>query len=337
MKRTFFLGTAFVALMVASGQATQQSDYQILPTPVQQHQPVVLAQATDSTYRVNELEQEVRRLTGKVEELGFQLLQMQEKIRKMQEDNELRFQELEEKRSDATDAAPKTDDSKVATIGENSLGKPEPSETIVPDVNSESRSTPTLAPNASGEPKLAPGPRALGTLTFDDKGNVVNSKGSEKGDGNKVAALPLPGVFSDGVDGGIEAAEFGPTPDAVFNVGLAALNSKRYKRAESAFRSYMKAWPNDPREGEARYYLAEALFRQKDYYNAANVYLDTHNAYPQAPTAADNLLGLGLALAGLNQREVACATYSEVLKQYPQAKPRLGARLDAEQFSAKCL
>ncbi len=38
---------------------------------------------------------------GTIEELNFQVLQMQEQMRKMQEDNEFRFQELEGKRSDA--------------------------------------------------------------------------------------------------------------------------------------------------------------------------------------------------------------------------------------------
>ncbi|MEM1317576.1 MAG: tetratricopeptide repeat protein, partial [Pseudomonadota bacterium] len=65
-------------------------------------------------------------------------------------------------------------------------------------------------------------------------------------------------------------------------------------------------------------------------------HLKAHNEFPQAPTAADNLLGLGLSLAGLNQREVACATYAEVLKQYPDARGRLGERVKDEQAAAKC-
>jgi len=146
----------------------------------------------------------------------------------------------------------------------------------------------------------------------------------------------LPGVFSDGVEGGITAAEFGPTPSAVFSVGKSALERKRYDRADNAFRAFLKAWPNDPRTGEARFYLGEALFWKGDYFQAANIHLDTHNAHPNAKTAADNLLALGLSLAGLNQREVACVTYGEVLKQYPSASSRLGQRIKAEQASTQC-
>ena len=93
------------------------------------------------------------------------------------------------------------------------------------------------------------------------------------------------------------------------NLPLMPVNTPR---AQQAFSAFLKAWPKDPHSGEARYYLGESLFWQKQYYKSAEVHLDTHNEYPEAPTAADNLLGLGLSLAGLNQREVACATYAEV-------------------------
>ena len=304
--------------------------------------PVILAQSGDAALRVLELEEEVRRLNGKVEELTFQLLQMQEDLRRLQQDNELRFQELEDKRSDAGDSSETRNNvaEAPARAEEPRLGKPEPSGPVGPDGTSSNENTDIVAgtnPEAAPLPPVRDlKPRALGSLTFDDDGNVVNTDPDGDGGNRKIASLPLPGVFSDGVDGGVEAAEFGPTPDAVFGVGRAALDNKRYERAEKAFRAYLKAWPNDPKEAQARYYLAEALFWQREYLDAANVYLDTHNAHPQAPTAADNLLGLGLALAGLNQREVACATFSEVPKQYPEAVARLSDRLDAERQSARC-
>ncbi len=56
---------------------------------------VQMAQTGDP--RVTALEEQIRSLAGTVEELNFQILQMQEQIRKMQEDNEFRFQELEKK------------------------------------------------------------------------------------------------------------------------------------------------------------------------------------------------------------------------------------------------
>ena len=56
---------------------------------------VHLAQSSDPSVRVQQLEEEIRSLNGRIEEMSFQLLQMQETIRKAQEDNEFRFQDLE--------------------------------------------------------------------------------------------------------------------------------------------------------------------------------------------------------------------------------------------------
>ncbi len=53
-----------------------------------------IAQQSDGTTATG-LEEQLRQMNGKIEELNFQVLQMQEQIRKQQEDNEFRFQQLE--------------------------------------------------------------------------------------------------------------------------------------------------------------------------------------------------------------------------------------------------
>ncbi|RZL41531.1 MAG: tol-pal system protein YbgF, partial [Variovorax sp.] len=79
---------------------------------VQAEAPVRYAQASDPIQRINQLEEDNRRLNGKLEELSFQVLQLQEQLRKTQEDNEFRFQEIEGKGSAApgkrSEAAPAT-------------------------------------------------------------------------------------------------------------------------------------------------------------------------------------------------------------------------------------
>ena len=56
--------------------------------------------------RILQLEEQVRQLTGRVEELNFQMLQMQEQMRRQQEDNEFRFQQLEDQQQGALEPAP---------------------------------------------------------------------------------------------------------------------------------------------------------------------------------------------------------------------------------------
>ena len=68
-----------VLLAALTGSATMASAQRLVP-PGEIPSVTRLAQSVDS-FRVNELEEQVRQLNGKVEELNFLLLQLQEKIR----------------------------------------------------------------------------------------------------------------------------------------------------------------------------------------------------------------------------------------------------------------
>ena len=291
---------------------------------------VQLVQSSDQSFRINEMENTIRQLNGRVEELNFLLLQLQEKLRKMEQDNESRFQEIEEKQTGLSGSS--TDVAKIDSQGDTSLGKPDPSGEKnstdgKPEIEVAVKKPDTASASNSQKGSL---PRALGTLTFDNDGNVVETQP------NGPLQLNIPkGVFDD-ASTGVEAAEFGATPNEVYQAGFRAFESRNYPLSATIFKTMITAWPKDPKIGEARYYLAESLFWQKKYYQAADLHLDTHRDFPEADTAADNLLGLGLALAGLNQREVACATYAEVLQQYPDSAARLEKRVKDEQASTKC-
>ena len=233
-------------------------------------------QSSDS-FRVNELEERVRQLNGKVEELNFLLLQLQEKFRKMEEDNEGRFQEIEDKLSALEGDAGTAVSNNSAVGGSDRLGKPKSSGTDkVPDAK----------PAESQAAKKSLEPRALGTLIFDKDGNVIDS-GSD--DRKKLDGLP--GLFNNPSQGSVEAAEFGATPKEVFEVGKRAYDARDYKKSQQAFSAHLKAWPKDPEAGIVKYYLGESYFWQKEYYYAVDAHLDAHNNYPEAETASGQPIG----------------------------------------------
>src|SRR5690606_33211244 len=98
----------------------------------------------------------------------FQILQMQEQMRKMQEDNEFRFQELEQKKTDAGAPAgnpARRDDSSVASA------EPAPPQ------------TPT------GDPTIASGqPDALGVPMEPEV--LVDNRTGEPGGADSLGAAP---------------------------------------------------------------------------------------------------------------------------------------------------
>jgi tol-pal system protein YbgF len=265
---------------------------------------VQLAQTGDP--RIPALEEQVRDLNGKVEELNFLLLQMQDQIRKMQEDNEFRLQQLEERRGDAG-AAPDRQ-----TAG----GAAPP---------------PVGAATAPGEP-----PRTLGTITFDANGNPT---------GGSLEAPPQASAGSETMmdGGGVETddtrvAALPPTddPEELYRNAYNFILSGDYPTAEAGFREHIERFPNDPKAADAHYWLGEALLGMEQYRTAAEIFLAANRDYPNSSKAPDMLLKLGVSLAALKQRDVACATYAEIGKRYKDASPALKERVRAEQALAGC-
>jgi tol-pal system protein YbgF len=289
--------------------------------------PVVLAQAGDP--RITQLEEEIRKLSGTVEELNFQVLQMQEQLRKMQEDNEFRFQELE-KRGEAGAAANKKTEAtqpraKGTTTADNG---PAARDGTVGTVTSGNSAAPPATAD-SEDPALGAPPANLGEVTVDKNGNVKGAKMGEPsepagGSGNSsdnttVAALP---VTDD--------------PDELYRNSYEFILSGDYGTAEAGFRDHIARFPADPKASDAHYWLGESLLGQQKYRDAAEVFLAASRDYPDSGKAPDMLLKLGISLNGLRQREVACATFKEIGKRYPKSTDALKQRVKQEEALAAC-
>ena len=285
--------------------------------------PVVMAQAGDP--RVSQLEEQIRQLTGKVEELNFQILQMQEQMRKVQEDNEFRFQELEKgKRSDAGGKSGRT----VASAPSSRTTPGEASPDASASANS-SRATPDTTDSAaidpehdlSGSDQLGAPPRDLGQIEFDANGNVIGGTTNDNppADNTTVAALPQT-----------------DNPKDLYNQAYQLFLSGDYKSAEAAFRSHVDRFPKDPADPDARYWLGESLYGQGRYQDAASVFLDNHKQYPDAKKSPENLLKLGMTLAKMRDHDVACATFASVATRYPNISPAIKERVKNERAANKC-
>ena len=265
------------------------------------------AQTTDP--RIAQLEEQVRQLTGLVEELNFQILQMQDQLRRMQEDNELRFQEIEERRSDSGGSAPRTQDN--AAAGSDSGSGDDDFYAALPGVE-------------DGSQVLGAPPRDMGTITFDESGNPrstgVLQPPPSVTDGSTVAALP-PG---------------GDDDDELYRNAYEFILSGDYDTAEAGFRDLIARYPESEHASDAHFWLGEALLAQQRPREAADIFLSAIRSYPQARTAPDTQFKLGVSLASMQQRDVACATFSEVLQRYPQVTDALRNSIREQQTQASC-
>jgi tol-pal system protein YbgF len=315
------LGGALALLIVAAAPAVSQERDKsfiggLLPGVFgsrgddQEEPPAVVAQAGDP--RITQLEEQIRQLSGTVEELNFQILQMQEQMRKMQEDNEFRFQQLEEKKSDTGAAAGKTATAEttpeVVTTPKSGRAGTEP------EIAGDGMPMETEGPTVTGEPE-----KTFGTITFDEKGNPSGATNEAGADGTVVAALP-------------------PTddPEELYRNSYQFILSGDYATAEAGFRDHVDRFPADPRTADAHFWLGESLLGQQKYREAAEVFLAANRDFPSSKKAPDMLLKLGVSLVALNQRDVGCATFAEVGKRYPNASGTLKERVKQEQALAAC-
>ena len=156
-----------------------------LPLPHQKaaQENILVAQNADAASRALQLEEEVRSLNGKVEDLNFQLLQLQETLRKMQEDNEFRFQELEGGKQGAVQKKSEADEggalqAETAPAVEPAPGKSQPSEQDAGAQSSDGTETTDIAgvENAPGKP-----PRMVdGVEVYQEPGRLPPRRASRR-------------------------------------------------------------------------------------------------------------------------------------------------------------
>jgi tol-pal system protein YbgF len=288
---------------------------------------VTLAQAAEP--QINDLQEQVRKLNGKVEELNFQIIQMQDQMRKQQQDNEFRFEQLEKKRTDAG-ADTGTDVARTGRDAGSSSGD-------VKSIIDASGNTSSVASGNPGGEKLGAPPRNFGTIKFDAKGNVVGET-AVPGAASPDSAGQGGAGQSGASQGGAVVASLPATddPEELYRNSYQLILSGDYKAAETGFREHIKRYPNDPRAADVHFWLGEALLGQDRYRDAAQVFLDANKAYPKAKKAPDMLLKLGVSLSAMNQREVACGTYRSIGERYPRASAALKDRVKQEEALAGC-
>jgi len=299
-------------------------------------------QAGDPSYRVSVLEEQVRQLTGRVEELNFQLLELQELVRRLQEDNDFRLRELEEQRGSlGSPSEDKNTDfaNQQPTGGDTSPGKVEPSgqgEDVarLPDGNDNNTGRRTLdgVELYDGEAGVDPNRSGtLGSLRFDENGNIIDTELGKPLD----LTTPRGGELNNGIAGDGVAALPG-NPDSLFDLGLTQVRTGRYEEAEKSFVAFSDRYQDHPRLPEARFWLGESYLGRQEYQDAARVYLDAHKRFPNSKFAPQSLLKLGISVAGLNQRELACATFAQVLQKYPNASGAVRRNVAQQQRATQC-
>jgi TolA-binding protein len=125
------------------------------------------------------------------------------------------------------------------------------------------------------------------------------------------------------------------TPEMALQEGNAALVRRDYPNAESAAREVL-ATRTSPRAYDARLLLAQALYGQRQYAQAAIAFDDAYNSSHKGTHAQDALLGLASSLTAINEKKAACDTLTRLRSDFPQPRPDVAANATATAQKAGC-
>jgi len=284
------------------------------------------AQSVDTELRVQQLEEQLRQLNGKVEEMSFQLLQMQEQLRKAQEDNEFRFQELEGGKKKSSLEKPEAQDTAKNTSGDQP-----------PEVQPSDEAAQLDQPmdDSGNQIDMGTPPIDLGKLKVDENGNVL---GADEADPNAVAKQDLPPPDTSTVDQSDQTASLDPksSDGDQYQSAYEQVLAGDYASAETGFTAFIASHPDSKKIADANFWLGEAQYSQGKFNEAAKTFLNAYKTYGKSEKAPEMLLKLAMSLAALDSRDTACATLREVAKAYPKASRAIITKVATEQKRLSC-
>ena len=125
------------------------------------------------------------------------------------------------------------------------------------------------------------------------------------------------------------------TPELALQEANAALARHDYPTAEAAAREVL-ANRTSPRAYDARLLLAQSLYGERQYAQAAIAFDDSYNSSRKGSHAQDALVGLASSLSAINEKKAACDTLIRLRADFPQLKPDVAATATATAQRTGC-
>jgi tol-pal system protein YbgF len=312
-----------------------------------------LAQSSDLAVRLDRLEAQIRQLTGALEQLQYRNQQLEGQLRRMQGDAEYRVQEGSARGTpSARPAAPAQPMQPQATQPQTTQPYSPSSPPAAAGPRRGDAFDPSVNPNAPGAPRplgtTAPSaPLAQSTDPEEPVGAPVGAPGGRSA-GAPLDLSTLTGLAGNGEpsqstpaprnSGGAQVATLPPTdsPKDTYDLAYGYILRREYALAEDTFRVFLRRFPNDRLSSDAQYWLGESLFQRQRYRDAAEMFLNVSTKFETSAKAPDSLLRLGQSLAGLGERDAACASLAEVGRKYPRASVSVKQGVEREQKRVRC-
>ncbi|TQI73483.1 tol-pal system protein YbgF [Bosea sp. AK1] len=284
--------------------------------------PASAQDAADLLVRTTRLENQLRQMSGQIEQLQFENRRLSEQLRKFQEDVDFRLNE-------------KGGGGRPNSAAPGPTGAP-PAGAAPQRHRRSDAFDPATQQGAAGAPQQLGGGGAIAGIIEDDYagGPATGQPLDLQGVGRPV---PQGGMPQDRPRGASVAAASGPqSAKEAYDLAFASLRRKEYEQAEMGFRQFLQSYPRDRQAVDATYWLGESYLQRQRYREAAEQFLKISRESPKAAKAPDSLLKLGMSLNGLGAKEQACATYAKVGVDYPSASNAVRQGVARERRRSGC-
>ena len=250
--------------------------------------------------RLIELEEEIRNLNGSLEEINFKI----DNIFKLLKTTELN--EIEQSSNEETTQPLINNESTIQSI--------EKETTIIED------------PNIKNNPSM----KVLGTVNESFKEENEESF-SENNIPETIGGAPKQGEVSDD-----KITALLKNPSEIYSYAYDMLVRENFIEAEKSFKAFIGEHPDDPLASNAYYWLGETYYVQKKFQLAAISFARGFQNFPKGNKALDQLFKLALTFMNLGKNEDACAAFSKLESEFPNAPKRISNRAKEYIKRAKC-
>ncbi len=258
------------------------------------------AASTGTEMRLSAVEDQMRALTGKVEQIDYALRRIDTALQKMQADNDMRLTKLESAPPPAIPAAAPPPPPTASSAPSPYRDEDEPTATGVP------------------EPDAQPVSGTLGGVKV--RGDKVTGAVA----GAKTPPLPA------------KPADYGLTAQELYERAFGLLRQANYDDAEKSFSTFIKKYPQDKLIDNAKYWHAETYYVRAKFGDAAVAFAEAYQQNPKGTKAPDSLLKMAMSLGAIEKIEDACSALAALKSKYPNAAPTIRARADQERAKLKC-
>ena len=247
--------------------------------------------------KLTEIENQFQELTNKFEEINFKIDKLSNRLSKVQADNQMRFQELE--------------NSSTITTAENKKITSLPKE-----------ETKKVLPGSSE-------PQDLGSISYKDtETNLLTQQ---------TQSIETTGTIVTETFESEEKLLPDESPEKQYEFAISFLKVGDYNTAERAFREFIDTNTKHELAGNAQYWYAETFRIRQLFTDAASAYLEGYQKYPKSEKAPINLLKLGVSLVQIGEKDQGCLMITGVEKQYPKANQSVlqKAKYEEKKFDCK--